>query len=85
MANQSLGLGTEANDGTGDTLRVASDKINDNFLEIYTLIGDESSLTTGISATASVVTLTAPTITGVVGETQTSATITTLTGTTLNA
>jgi len=85
MANQSLGLGTEANDGTGDTLRVASDKINDNFLEIYTLIGDESSLTTGISATASVVTLTAPTITGVVGGTQTSATITTLTGTTLNA
>ena len=85
MANQSLGLGTEANDGTGDTLRVASDKINDNFLEIYTLIGDESSLTTGISATASVVTLTAPTITGVVGGTQTSATITTLTGTTFNA
>ena len=40
MAYQSLGIGGSANDGTGDTLRAASDKINDNFLEIYTLIGD---------------------------------------------
>ena len=85
MANQVLGLGGTANDGTGDTLRAAADKINDNFLEIYTLIGDGTSLTSGISATATVVTLTAPTISGVVGGTQTSATITTLTGTTFNA
>ena len=84
MANQTLGLGSAANDGTGDTLRAALDKVNDNFLEIYTLIGDTSDLTTGISATASVVTLTAPTITGVVGGTQTSATITTLATTTVN-
>ena len=63
MAKQSLGIGSSANDGTGDTLRAAADKVNDNFAEIYTLIGDESSLTTGISATASVVTLTSPTIT----------------------
>ena len=56
MANQTLGLGSAANDGTGDTLRAALDKVNDNFLEIYTLIGDTSDLTTGISATASVVT-----------------------------
>ena len=62
MAYQSLGIGGSANDGTGDTLRAASDKINDNFLEIYTLIGDASSLSTGISATASVITLTAPSI-----------------------
>ena len=41
-------------------------------------------MTSGISATASVVTLTAPTITGVVGGTQTSATITTLATTTVN-
>jgi len=84
MANQTLGLGSAANDGTGDTLRAALDKVNDNFLEIYTLIGDTSALTSGISATASVVTLTAPTITGVVGGTQTSATITTLATTTVN-
>ena len=35
MAQQSLGLGSSANDGTGDTLRVAMDKVNDNFDEIY--------------------------------------------------
>jgi len=64
MANQSIGLGSAADDGTGDNLRVAIDKVNDNFLEIYTLIGDASSLTSGISATATVVTLAAPTITG---------------------
>jgi hypothetical protein len=35
MAQQTIGIGTVANDGTGDTLRVAGDKINDNFLEVY--------------------------------------------------
>jgi hypothetical protein len=85
MAYRELEIGAVVNDGTGDTLPVAGDKINDNFLEIYTLIGDGTSLTSGISATATVVTLTAPTISGVVGGTITSATITTLTGTTFNA
>ena len=90
MAYQSIGLGSAADDGTGDTLRVGADKVNDNFVEIYTLLGTGTVLTSGISATATVVTLTAPTISGVIGGTQTSATITTLTtttvtGTTLNA
>ena len=90
MAYQSIGLGSAADDGTGDTLRVGADKVNDNFVEIYTLLGTGTVLTSGISATATVVTLTAPTISGVVGGTITSATITTLTsttvtGTTLNA
>ena len=31
MAIQTIGLGTVADDGTGDTLRIAGDKINDNF------------------------------------------------------
>ena len=44
MALQSLNLGTAANDGTGDNLRVGGDKINDNFAEIYTAFGDGSSL-----------------------------------------
>ncbi len=35
MAQQNLNIGTTANDGTGDTLRVAMDKVNDNFDEIY--------------------------------------------------
>jgi hypothetical protein len=65
MAYQSIGLGTTAGDGTGDTLRIGGDKVNDNFVEIYTLLGTGSALTSGISATASVVTLAGPTITGV--------------------
>lgn len=35
MAQQTIGIGTVANDGTGDTLRDAGDKINDNFTELY--------------------------------------------------
>ncbi len=64
MALQSLGLGTTAGDGTGDSIREGGDKINDNFSEIYTLLGTGSALTSGISATATVVTLAAPSITG---------------------
>ena len=79
MAYQALGLGSTANDGTGDDLRTGGDKINDNFVEVYTALGTGSALTSGISADATTVTLTAPTINGVVGGTQTSATITTLT------
>jgi len=60
MALQSLGVGTNANDGSGDTLKAGGAKINDNFVELYTLLGDASDLCTGISATATVVTLTAP-------------------------
>ena len=65
MAYQDLGLGTTADDGTGDTLRAGGDKINDNFVELYTLLGTGSALSSGISATATVVTLASPTITGV--------------------
>ena len=57
MAFQSLDLGTSADDGTGDSLRVGGDKINDNFSEIYTLLGTGTALTSGLSATATVVTL----------------------------
>ena len=35
MAQQTLNIGSTANDGTGDTLRAAMDKVNDNFDEIY--------------------------------------------------
>ena len=65
MTKQAIGLGSTPDDGTGDTIRVGGDKINDNFNEIYTLLGDGSDLTSGLSATASVVTLAAPTITSV--------------------
>ena len=65
MAKQTVGIGTVADDGTGDNLRVGMDKVNDNFDEIYTALGDGSALSSGISATASVVTLDNPSITGV--------------------
>ena len=44
MAKQSLNIGTVANDGTGDTLRSGGDKINDNFNEIYTAIGNGTTI-----------------------------------------
>ncbi len=62
MAKSAIGVGTNANDGTGDDLRSGAIKINANFDEIYGALGTGSALSTGISATASVVTLTAPVI-----------------------
>ena len=42
MANQKIALGTLANDGTGDTLRAAGLKINQNFAELYEFLGGDS-------------------------------------------
>ena len=36
MTRQNISIGSAANDGTGDTLRSAGTKINNNFREIYT-------------------------------------------------
>jgi len=63
MALQSLELGSAADDGTGDSLRVGGDKINDNFVELYTSLGDGDALSSGISASGTVITLVAPIIT----------------------
>ena len=52
MAQQTINIGTIANDNTGDTLRGAGQKINDNFTELY------SSISALNSATAYVPTLT---------------------------
>ena len=49
MAKQTIGLGSAANDNTGDTLRVGGDKVNDNFNEIYTALGNGSTLTVSAS------------------------------------
>lgn len=35
MARQTIGVGSQANDGTGDTLRSAAIKMNNNFEELY--------------------------------------------------
>ena len=39
MAKQDINIGSSANDGTGDPLRTAFDKINDNFTELYAVSG----------------------------------------------
>ena len=57
MAYQAIGLGSSENDGSGDTLRVGGDKVNDNFVEIYTALGTGTALTSGITADADDVTL----------------------------
>ena len=46
MARQNISVGTSANDGTGDTLRAAGQKINSNFAEVYAHLngGDSASL-----------------------------------------
>ena len=52
MTKQILQNGSAANDGTGDTLRVGAQKINDNFTELYNVIGG-SSLASGITLDSS--------------------------------
>ena len=52
MAYQSIGLGSAADDGTGDSLRAGGTKLNANFSEIYTLLGTGTALCTGITAGA---------------------------------
>ena len=44
MAKQTINIGTTADDGTGSTIRAGGDLINDNFNEIYTELGDGSTL-----------------------------------------
>jgi hypothetical protein len=45
MAQKIIDVGTTGNDGTGDTIRLAGIKINDNFTELY----DFDSVKSGIS------------------------------------
>jgi hypothetical protein len=42
MAKKTINLGTALNDGTGDALRVGAQKINDNFTELYTVLGGQT-------------------------------------------
>jgi len=58
MAKQTINIGTIANDGTGNTLRDAGDIINDNFNEIYTAIGDGTTLISDVLTASSTHTLT---------------------------
>ena len=42
MARLNIDTGTEGNPATGDTLRSAMTKINNNFIDVYGLVGDPS-------------------------------------------
>ena len=53
MAKQTIGIGSTANDGTGDSIRVSFDKVNDNTNEIYSFFGDGSTLAISGDATVS--------------------------------
>lgn len=44
MARQNINIGTSLNDGTGDKLRDAVKKINENLIELYTRTGGDASL-----------------------------------------
>ena len=72
MAYQKVGIGSSANDGTGDTLRVGADKINENFEDLFakingvanSAINDGTALTSdGVVLTTSTQTLTNKTLT----------------------
>jgi len=58
MTKQTINIGTIQNDGTGSTLRDAGDLINDNFNEIYTAIGDGTTLNSDVLTASSTHTLT---------------------------
>ena len=47
MTKQTINRGTAANDGTGDNLRAGAAKINENFDELYSVLGDGTTLLSG--------------------------------------
>ena len=47
MTRQNISTGSFANDGSGDTLRTAGNKINENFVELYNKLGGDSDALVG--------------------------------------
>jgi len=70
-AQLSINFGTNANDGTGDTLRTAFGKVNTNFTDIYTTVSNivvgatPTNLVTNINGFSTNLTIKGGTITGV--------------------
>ena len=52
MTRQNISTGSFANDGSGDTLRQAGQKINENFVELYQKLGGDSNTLVGAIAAA---------------------------------
>ena len=65
MAQQTIGIGTAANDGSGDPLRTAFDKCNDNFDELYAAV---AALTGGILTAVDIMRVGTATATGATSE-----------------
>ena len=95
MAKQGISTGTNPNDGTGDSLLVGAVKVNENFDEVYSKIGDGTDLFVGIVSSITVsgplsisTTFGAPVITGLANTANINATnfqvtgVGTITGTT---
>jgi hypothetical protein len=56
QGRQNINLGTNANDGTGDNLRDAMQKINDNLIELFARTGgDEAATTTNIGFAGNII------------------------------
>ena len=53
MTKKTINRGTAANDGTGDNLRAGAAKINENFDELYNVLGDGTTLLSGDYITTS--------------------------------
>jgi hypothetical protein len=53
MAKSTINLGTTPNDRTGDTLRDAGTKVNSNFSELYTALGNGTSLNIAVTGATS--------------------------------
>jgi len=49
MTRQHISLGATANDGSGDKLRSAGQKINETFIDLYRMLGGDSDVLTNIS------------------------------------
>ena len=49
MARQSISVGSQANDGTGDSLRTGAQKVNSTLTEIYNELGDGTDLAVSIN------------------------------------
>ena len=54
MGQQNINLGAAADDGTGDSLRVGGDKINDNFDELYPAVALNTAKVTNATHTGDV-------------------------------
>ncbi|MBQ09263.1 MAG: hypothetical protein CMD96_05695 [Gammaproteobacteria bacterium] len=54
MAKLGINTGSAPNDGTGDGLKVGGGKVNTNFDEIYSAIGDGTTLRIGTGSTCAI-------------------------------